>query len=144
MKVIIQVVKSASVKTINIENKIEHGYLMYVGFTHQDQISDVHKMVDKIKKLRICPDQNGKINVNGIDDNREVLSISQFTLYADLNSGNRPSFTQAKDPKEAILLYEIFNQRLEEVGFKVKGGEFGAHMDITSVNDGPMTFVIEN
>ncbi|WOO89998.1 D-aminoacyl-tRNA deacylase [Mollicutes bacterium LVI A0078] len=97
-----------------------------------------------MSKLRICPDGAGKINLNGLDDDREVLSISQFTLYANTEKGNRPSFTDAKAPSEAELLYEIFNQKLEEAGFKVKPGVFGADMKISSINNGPLTFVLEN
>lgn len=145
MKVIVQVVKEASVEIDGkVHNKIDHGYLMYVGFNNTDKIEDVRQMVNKIAKLRICPDQDGKINLNGIDDCRDVLSISQFTLYANTEKGNRPSFTDAKLPDEANLLYEIFNQKLEEVGFTVKSGVFGADMQISSINDGPLTFVLEN
>lgn len=145
MKVIVQVVDNASVE-INgaIYNQVEHGYLMYVGFNANDKIEDVRQMVDKLAKLRICPDQNGKINLNGLDDSREILSISQFTLYTNTEKGNRPSFTDAKVPSEAELLYEIFNQKLEEAGFKVKAGIFGADMKISSLNNGPLTFVLEN
>lgn len=145
MKVIIQVVDNASV-TINnkVHNQVAHGYLMYVGFNAKDKIENVIEMVKKISKLRICPDEAGKINVNGLDDGREVLSISQFTLYANTSGGNRPSFTDAKIPSEAELLYEIFNQKLEEAGFKLKAGVFGADMKISSVNNGPMTFILEN
>ncbi len=145
MRVIIQVVDEAAV-TINeaVYNSVDHGYLMYVGFTHDDKIEDVREMVNKIGKLRICPDSSGKINVNGIDDNRHILSISQFTLYADTSKGNRPSFTDAKEPSEAKLLYEIFNQKLGALGFTVKSGIFGADMKISSVNNGPLTFVLEN
>lgn len=145
MKVIVQVVKEASVE-INgqVHNQIGHGYLMYVGFNAGDKIEDVRAMVTKLAKLRICPDNEGKINLNGIDDCREVLSISQFTLYANTEKGNRPSFTDAKVPSEAQLLYEIFNQKLEKAGFKVKAGVFGADMQISSINDGPLTFVLEN
>ncbi|WOO87544.1 D-aminoacyl-tRNA deacylase [Mollicutes bacterium LVI A0039] len=145
MKVIIQVVDNASVEIAgNIYNQVEHGYLMYVGINQNDKIEDVHQMVNKIAKLRICPDQNGKINKNGLDDNREILSISQFTLYANFSEGNRPSFTDAKKPDEAELLYLIFNQKLEESGFTVKPGVFGAEMKISSLNNGPLTFVLEN
>lgn len=145
MKVIIQVVDEASVEIEGkIHNQIGHGYLMYVGFNQNDQITDVRAMVEKISKLRICPDQEGKINLNGIDDQRAVLSISQFTLYANTEKGNRPSFTDAKIPSEAELLYEIFNQKLEKFGFEVKAGVFGADMKISSVNNGPLTFVLEN
>ncbi len=145
MKVIIQVVDRASVEIDNkIHNQIGHGYLMYVGFNQTDKIEDVRQMVTKISKLRICPDADGKINLNGLDDCREVLSISQFTLYANTEKGNRPSFTDAKLPSEANLLYEIFNQKLEMIGFEVKAGVFGADMKIESVNNGPLTFVLEN
>lgn len=145
MKVIIQVVDEASVEIAGkVHNQVEHGYLMYVGFNTNDKIEDVRAMVSKIAKLRICPDYAGKINLNGLDDDREILSISQFTLYANTDKGNRPSFTDAKVPTEAQLLYEIFNQNLEEVGFKVKPGVFGADMKISSINNGPITFVIEN
>lgn len=145
MKVIIQVVDSASVEIDRvIHNEIDKGYLMYVSFKQTDTLSNVSAMCEKISKLRICPDQNGKINLTGLNTNRQVLSISQFTLYADLNSGNRPSFTNAKLPREANVLYEVFNQRLSELGFELKSGVFGADMKITSVNDGPLTFIVEN
>ncbi len=145
MKVIIQVVDEASVEIDGkVFNSVEHGYLMYVGFNCNDKIEDVRNMVEKIAKLRICPDGAGKINLNGLDDDREVLSISQFTLYANTEKGNRPSFTDAKAPSEAELLYEIFNQKLEKVGFTVKPGVFGADMKISSINNGPLTFVLEN
>ncbi len=145
MKVIIQVVDNAKVEIDNqIHNQVGHGYLMYVGFNTNDKIEDVFDMTKKICKLRICPDCDGKINLNGIDDNREILSISQFTLYANTEKGNRPSFTDAKVPHEAELLYEIFNRKLEDLGFVVKTGVFGADMKITSTNNGPLTFVLEN
>ncbi len=145
MKVIVQVVDNASVEIKGeIYNQVDHGYLMYVGFSAEDKIDDVRKMVDKIAKLRICPDDAGKINLNGLDDDREILSISQFTLYANTEKGNRPSFTDAKAPGEAELLYEIFNQKLEKAGFTVKPGIFGADMKISSINNGPLTFVLEN
>lgn len=145
MKVIIQVVDSASVEIDEkVFNSVDHGYLMYVGFNCNDKIEDVRNMVEKISKLRICPDGAGKINLNGLDDDREVLSISQFTLYANTEKGNRPSFTDAKASSEAELLYEIFNQKLEKAGFKVKSGVFGADMKISSINNGPLTFVLEN
>ncbi len=145
MRVIMQIVDEASV-TIDgaVYNSVEHGYLMYVGFTHEDKIENVREMVTKIAKLRICPDAMGKININGIDDCRDVLSISQFTLYADTSKGNRPSFTDAKEASEAKLLYEIFNQKLEKSGFNVKSGIFGADMKIASVNNGPLTFTLDN
>lgn len=145
MKVIIQVVDNAQVEIDKqVYNQIDKGYLLYVGFTHDDKIEDVRSVVEKISKLRICPDANGKINVNGIDDSRQILSISQFTLYADMNSGNRPSFTDAKAPDDAKLLYDIFNNKMIDAGFQVKAGVFGADMKISSTNNGPLTFILES
>ncbi len=144
MKVIIQCVNNASVTIDNkIHNKIQDGYLMYVGFTHDDNQQTVDKYVSKIAKLRINPDENGKININGIDADKEVLSISQFTLYANVKSGNRPSFTDAMLPSEATKLYDYFNQQLANAGFVVRTGVFGADMLVESVNNGPLTFIMD-
>lgn len=144
MKVILQVVKSAEV-VINTEvyNKIEQGYLLYVSFNLDDTIENVEKMANKLAKLRINPDEHGKININGIDAEREILSISQFTLYADSRKGNRPSFTNVMNPGTAKELYEKFNHLLIKHGFIVKPGIFQEHMEVSSINDGPLTFIVE-
>ncbi len=145
MKVVIQCVDQASV-TIDQEvfNAIKEGYLIYVGFTNGDTRDNVVQMVNKIAKLRINPDENGKINLNGIDAAKEILSISQFTLYANTKKGNRPSFTDALVPNEATLLYDYFNEEMQKAGFKLKTGVFGADMKISSINNGPLTFIVEN
>ncbi len=145
MKVVIQCVDYASVE-INSEiyNEIGEGYLIYVGFTNNDTADNVKQMVNKIAKLRINPDENGKINLNGIDADKEILSISQFTLYASTKKGNRPSFTDALVPDEATKLYDLFNSEMTNVGFTLKTGSFGADMKIKSLNNGPLTFIVEN
>ncbi len=145
MKVILQVVNSAKVTIADeIYNQISNGYLLYVSFNQEDSSENVVKMVNKIAKLRINPDANGKININGLEVNREILSISQFTLYADTVKGNRPSFTNVMKPQTAKELYLLFNEELEKIGFRVKSGVFQADMQIESINDGPLTFIIEN
>lgn len=144
MKIICQVVKSASVSIDNmVYNQIDYGYLLYVGFTHNDTAQTVEKIAMKISKLRINQDENGKTNLDGIASNCQILSISQFTLYGNCAKGNRPSFTEAMDPSKASILYDLLNQRLIELGYDVKSGIFGANMNIESVNQGPMTFILE-
>ncbi len=145
MKVILQVVNSAKVSIANqIYNEINAGYLLYVSFNQDDTSENVVKMANKIAKLGINPDANGKININGLEMNREILSISQFTLYADTVKGNRPSFTNVMSPNQAKELYLLFNEELKKIGFTVKSGVFQADMQIESINDGPLTFIVEN
>ena len=142
MKILIQRVNEASV---SIDGKlyqaIEKGYLIYVGFTHTDTLDTVNKASDKIIKLRIYEDEFGKTN-EVIPRDQEILCISQFTLYAETKGQNRPSFVQALHQDKAIVLYEGFIKALNEHR-KVKHGVFGAHMQVKSINDGPMTILIE-
>lgn len=145
MKVIVQVVKEAKVVINNeIYSEIGPGYLLYVGFKKGDTLKNVDMLANKLAKLRINPDEDGKININGIDANREILSVSQFTLYADSKKGNRPSFTTCLSPQVANELYQQFNEKLANLGFEVKTGVFQADMQISSINDGPLTFILEN
>lgn len=143
MRVIVQRVKRA--KCV-IDNKtvgeIKEGYMLLVGFTHSDSKMIVDKMVKKIVNLRIFEDANGKMNLNINQINGEVLSISQFTLYGNTNDGNRPSFVNAMKPEEATLLYDYFNNELNNF-VPVKTGVFGADMDIDFINHGPSTFLLE-
>lgn len=143
MRVIVQRVKRA--KCV-IDNKtvgeIKEGYMLLVGFTHSDSKMIVDKMVKKIVNLRIFEDANGKMNLNINQVNGEVLSISQFTLYGNTNDGNRPSFVNAMKPEEATLLYDYFNNELNNF-VPVKTGVFGADMDIDFINHGPSTFLLE-
>jgi D-tyrosyl-tRNA(Tyr) deacylase len=146
MKVVLQTVKSAHVdilgKTVGI---ISNGYLLLVGFTDGDNQEIVAKMADKILKLRVFADEKRQINLSLFDVGGHILSISQFTLYADTKKGRRPSFVDALHPHEAEPLYEFFNQELARLSEQhIETGVFGADMDVYSVNDGPFTLVLDS
>ena len=145
MKVVLATVKEASV-TIDDKpySQISKGYLLLVGFTHDDNIDIVNKMVDKILSLRVFPDDNGNTNLSIYDVDVEILSVSQFTLYADMRKGRRPSFVNAMRPDEATKLYDYFNRLLKDKYQKVQTGVFGADMKVSSINDGPFTIVLES
>ncbi len=143
MKVVVQRVKNASVRVDGkLINKIAQGYLLYVGFTHGDDITIVEKMVKKIVNLRIFADNDDKMNKSILDIKGSILSISQFTLYADVKKGNRPSFVDAMDKDEALELYNVFNNKLNEI-VPTYSGVYGANMQIESINDGPITILID-
>lgn len=144
MKVVLQRVTSASCTVDNkITGEITKGYLLLVGFTNGDDELTIDKAVKKITNLRIFEDENGKMNLSLKQVDGKILSISQFTLYADTNCGNRPSFIKALNPLEAKGLYKVFNDKLRSMGFIVEEGIFGAHMDIRLLNDGPCTIIYE-
>jgi D-tyrosyl-tRNA(Tyr) deacylase len=148
MRAVVQRVKSASVK-IPSENyfvKIEKGILILLGIKTGDTEEDVNFVADKSCNLRIFEDENDKMNISLLDINGEALIISQFTLYGETAKGNRPSFTEAAKPDEAIPLYEKFVKRIQNnIGeSKVKTGIFGAMMDIELINYGPVTVLVES
>lgn len=145
MRVIVQRVKKAScIVNETTISSINHGYMLLVGFTHTDTISNVKQMAKKINNLRIFDDQMGKINLNIHDVKGEILSISQFTLYADTKKSNRPSFVDSMPSKTAANLYEEFNKELNDVWqIPTKSGIFGAHMYLETVCDGPVTITLE-
>ena len=145
MKVVLTTVKEASV---TIKNKmvghIKEGFLLLVGFTDGDDREIVDKMVDKILGLRVFPDEHGQINLSLNDVNGEILSVSQFTLYANTQKGRRPSFVNALRPSQAEPLYDYFNNLIEMKYGKLSTGVFGADMKVTSINDGPFTLVLDS
>ena len=144
MKIVIQRVLSAQVEVEGkIVGKSAKGYLILFGAADGDTDADAIRLAEKISKLRIFEDENGKTNLSIFDVCGEVLSVSQFTLLADCSHGNRPSFTKAAKPDEAKRLYELFNSELRAKGLKVETGIFGANMKVTLVNDGPFTVVLE-
>ena len=144
MRVVLQRVQHASCRVDGkITGKIEKGYMLLVGFTHNDSLTNLEKAVKKISGLRIFEDENHKMNLNLETVKGSILSISQFTLYANTNEGNRPSFVEAMNPVEAKELYLSFNKMLREKGFIVEEGIFGAHMEIDLLNDGPVTIIYE-
>lgn len=126
-----------------IVGKIDSGLVLLVGFTHTDTIADIEKLVKKVLNLRIFDDENGVMNKSILDVGGEILSISQFTLYANSKKGNRPSYIDALNGEEAIKLYELFNQLLSEC-IHVETGVFGAEMEVKITNDGPITIMLES
>ena len=145
MKVVLQRSKSASV-VVNGETvgAISSGLVLLVGITHEDTEEDCRYLAEKIPHLRIFEDENMKMNHSLLDVGGEILSISQFTLYGDCRKGRRPNFMAAAKPDEAEALYEVFNDMLREKGLKVETGKFGAMMDVSLINDGPVTLILES
>ena len=146
MRVVIQRVKQASVTVKDeITGSIGNGLLILAGFEHTDTNEDIEWMVGKITRLRIFNDTEGVMNLSVIDVNGQILVISQFTLHAKTKKGNRPSYVQAAPPAIAIPLYEKFLQLLEETsGKRVERGIFGAKMDVSLTNSGPVTIIIDS
>lgn len=145
MRVTIQRVKSAKVSIGGkVKGKIGDGLLIFLGVEDSDTLEDITKLTYKITRLRVFPDENGKMNLSLWDTDFRALVISQFTLFASTKKGTRPSFTDAGKPEFARMMYEMFCLQLEkELNSKVETGEFGAEMKVTLVNDGPVTINID-
>jgi len=144
MKFLIQRVKNASVKVEEkLIGKINAGLLVFVGVTDTDNKQIVDYMVNKLVNMRIFEDENQKMNKSLKDINGELLIVSQFTLYAECNSGHRPSFSKAAKPQQAEELYEYVIEKCKEQIDIVEQGEFGAEMKVELVNDGPVTIILE-
>ncbi len=145
MRIVLTTVLQARVEINNkTVGQIGRGYLLLVGFTDGDNQETVEKMIDKVLSLRAFPDEHGQINISLQDVNGSILSVSQFTLYANTAKGRRPSFVDALRPGEAEPLYDYFNQQLELKHGKVSTGVFGADMKVYSVNDGPFTLLLDS
>ena len=144
MRVVVQRSKFSSVTIDNkIAGKIEYGLTLLVGFTVNDDEKVIDYMIDKIINLRIFDDENGVMNKSLLDVSGSVLSVSQFTLYADASKGRRPSYINALSGEEAIVLYDLFNKKLKERNVDVQTGVFGADMLVNIQNDGPVTILLE-
>ena len=144
MKVLVQRVISSEVKVDGkIVGQSGPGLLLFVGFTETDTSKEIDYMVDKVINLRIFDDETGVMNRSLLDINGSILSISQFTLYADASKGRRPSYIKALNGKKATLLYDEFNNKLKNTGILTETGIFGADMQVSLVNDGPVTFMVE-
>ncbi len=143
MKVVVQRVKSSSVKVDSkTVGSIDKGLLVLVGFTHDDNIDKIKWMVNKIVNLRIFDDEEGVMNKSVLDIGGSILSVSQFTLYADANKGNRPSYINAMKQEDASSYYDIFNEELKS-RINTQTGIFRADMQVELINDGPITIIIE-
>ena len=144
MKIVLQKVKKASVSIDNkIVGSIDKGYCLLVGVHKESTEEDAKYLAKKISQARLFEDENDKINLSLKDVGGSILSVSQFTLYADTKKGNRPSFTSAAGAEKANELYEKFNEYLREEGVKVETGIFQTMMEVNIVNDGPVTIVYE-
>jgi len=145
MRVVVQKVTESSVTVEDeIIGEIGEGFMLLVGIGKDDTHEDVHYLVRKVSNLRVFEDEEGKMNRSLKDVDGAILSISQFTLFADTKKGNRPSFTNAAPPETGEALYQMFNELLRAEGFPVASGKFGAHMSVRLNNDGPVTILIDS
>ncbi len=145
MRAVVQRVKNAGVK---VEGKqvgaVDNGLLVFLGVTHNDTENDAKYLADKIVGLRIFEDSDDKLNLSVQDVGGSILSVSQFTLFGDCRRGRRPSFTEAAPPAQGDALYQAFNGYLREHGIQVETGQFQAHMEVSLVNDGPVTILLDS
>lgn len=145
MRAVVQRVRNASVTVDGVvTGKIEQGLLIYLGVVDSDDEKICAKMAEKISRLRIFRDENDKMNLSVSDIGGQILVVSQFTLYASLKKGNRPSFDGAGKPEHADRLYQLFMANLSTMGFNVQHGIFGAHMHVCYENDGPVTIIADS
>lgn len=144
MRVVLQRVKSAKVEIDNkTKGQINEGLLVLVGFGDEDNEEKLDYMAEKLLKLRVFSDENDKINLSVLDIGGEMLVVSQFTLYWSCKKGTRPSFDKAMEPKRAEELYNKFIDKLKKSNINIETGEFGADMQVSLVNDGPVTVSLE-
>ena len=145
MRAVIQRVRDASVTVDGaVTGKISCGLLIYLGVVDSDNEDLCRKMAAKISKMRLFRDSDDKMNLSVADIGGDILVVSQFTLYANLHKGNRPSFDGAGKPEHAERMYEFFMQELRNLGFNVQHGMFGAHMHVCYENDGPVTIIADS
>ena len=145
MRVVLQRVSHASVTVEEkVIGQIQRGFLLLVGVTHDDAMEDMEYLVRKIVQMRIFEDEEGKLNRSIQDVGGEILSVSQFTLYADTKKGNRPSFSKAAPGDVALEMFEQFNGLLRDTGIPVETGQFGADMKVELLNDGPVTIQLDS
>lgn len=145
MKVVIQRSKAASVTVDGeITGAIDKGYVLLVGITQSDTMDDVAYTAKKVSEMRLFEDEEGKMNRSILEVGGAILSVSQFTLYADTRKGRRPSFIEAARPEQAKPLWDAFNEALRGHSLQVETGIFGAMMDVSLINDGPVTIIVES
>lgn len=145
MRVVVQRSKDASVTADGkVTGQIAAGLVLLVGVTHEDTEQDAAYLADKIVNLRIFEDDSEKMNLSIKDAGGQILSISQFTLYGDCRKGRRPNFMEAARPEHAEKIYHHFNSLIREKGIQVETGIFGAMMEVSLVNDGPVTLILDS
>ena len=146
MRIVVQLVKQASVAVDDkVISEIKKGYLILLGIETEDTQEDINWLDGKIARLRIFGDENGVMNKSILDINGDVIIVSQFTLQAKIKKGNRPSYIKAARPEIASVLYDKFILQLEnEIGKKIQTGKFGATMDVSLINEGPVTIFMDS
>ena len=147
MRIVLQKVTQARVEVEHkIVGEIADGFVLLVGITHEDTQADADKLAEKLLKLRLCSDAGSDtfMERNIVDDGGGILAISQFTLFADTKKGTRHSFTEAARPEQAEPLFNYFVEKLKESNLRVETGEFGKHMEVLLVNDGPITIILDS
>lgn len=145
MRVLVQKSLEASVKVDGeVIGSIDSGLVLLVGFTEGDNEEIIDKMISKTINLRIFEDENGVMNKSFLEVGGSILSISQFTLYADTRKGRRPSYLKALNGEKSVLLYDLFNKKLKDMNIDVQTGKFGADMKVSLVNDGPTTIMLDS
>ena len=144
MRVVVQKCLESSVKVDGkLISSINKGLMVLVGFTHTDTEKEIDYLVNKVINLRVFEDENGIMNKSVLDEKGEILCISQFTLYGDASKGNRPSYINAMNGENAVKLYDLFCEKLNN-GVQTKKGVFGADMKVSLINDGPTTIIIDS
>lgn len=145
MKIVIQRSKNSSVSVNETKvGEIDFGFVVLVGFKTDDTEQDIDYIVNKLINVRLFDDEDGVMNKSILDVNGQILSISQFTLYADSKKGRRPSYIAAMRPLEAERMYDLFNKKIKDNGIKLEKGIFGADMLVNINNDGPVTIIMES
>ncbi|MDO5028271.1 MAG: D-aminoacyl-tRNA deacylase [Bacillota bacterium] len=145
MRAVVQRVSRASVSVDGqVLGQIKNGFLVLLGIYKEDKEKDLDYIYKKVTGLRVFEDENDQMNLSLADVGGQILVVSQFTLYGDARKGRRPSFIDAARPELAIPLYEAFIKRAQEDGFHCQSGEFGAHMEVELVNDGPVTILLDS
>ncbi|MDZ7672132.1 MAG: D-aminoacyl-tRNA deacylase [Halanaerobiales bacterium] len=145
MRAVVQRVKNSEVKVDdNIIGSIKSGLLVFLGIGNNDGMDDIDYLIDKILNLRVFEDQEGKMNLSALDLDKDIMVVSQFTLYGDCRKGRRPSFFDAAPPDKAERLYDVFVNKINKFDLNVATGEFQAMMDIDLINDGPVTLLLDS
>ena len=146
MRIVVQLVKQASVSVDKkVISEIKKGYLILLGIENEDSQDDINWLAGKIAKLRIISDNNGLMNKSILESNGDIIVVSQFTLQAQIKKGNRPSYIKAARPEIASVLYDKFILQLEnEIGKKIQTGKFGDTMDVSLINEGPVTIFMDS
>lgn len=145
MRAVVQRVKNAKVEVDDNEiGAIDSGLLVFLGIGNEDSMDDIDYLMDKIVNLRIFEDKEDKMNLSAVDLGKDIMVVSQFTLYGDCRKGRRPNFFDAAPPDKAERLYDVFIDKINDYDLKIETGEFKAMMDVDLVNDGPVTLLIDS